>query len=266
MGRILETIGGAVTNQASLTAVTMASGDSATLRANPAPGSINLLRIARGGASAGAFAVLSPNLHDNVRGIQAPVSEAVTPFTFPRAFPQPMVSADPLTIQCSGGGAETDAVTLMLEYNNMPNAAGRFVSPSDIKGRYKYIELVEVDQTTTALAASWKDTAINATMDQFHATHDYALIGILSDTSLLAAGIKGLDTGNMRVAIPVLSSLEDNAEAFIKLSDELGEPCIPVFNADNKASTYMTTLHYAAATAVKVTLVLVDMGGRIVTS
>src|SRR6185369_552652 len=76
MGLAMEIITGRATNPASYTAVTMATGDSATVRNYPAPNTAWFCDAWALGATKGNIRVRSPRLHDTVQGIKASFAAA----------------------------------------------------------------------------------------------------------------------------------------------------------------------------------------------
>src|SRR5215469_16774849 len=106
MGLAVETLGWKVTNPSgTFTAVTMATGDSATVRQFRQGTNARLEHITRQGATAGAVRILSPVLHDNVTGITVITAETPSVLLMPDFLGQPMQPGDALTIQGTGGSA-----------------------------------------------------------------------------------------------------------------------------------------------------------------
>ena len=260
MGVAFDTVGFAATNPgAGFVAATPASGDSFTVRAfSVASAKARLFRVIRQGASEGGVRVLSPLLHDNVRGITQITTETPTTFAFPREVAQELRPQDTLTVQISGGGAEVDAGALLIYYTDLPGASARLYSPSDILPRIKTIKPLEVDFTSQVATSGWLDTVITATEDLSHANTDYAVLGYTTDAPGVAVGIKGIDTSNMRVCGPASTSSIVTGDYFWENSIRENLPMIPVFNAANKGSTFVSFLSVAAA-ATKVVLNLAEL-------
>src|SRR5476649_2762455 len=108
MGVAMEIITGKAANPSAYTALTMATGDSASVR-NFNPGATaQLCDFWAFGATKGSVRIRSPRLHDNVQGIKAP---------FGAANPVPLMSGyhrenlyaqDSLTFEIIDAGTETD--------------------------------------------------------------------------------------------------------------------------------------------------------------
>lgn len=260
MGVAYDTVAFSLANPgATFTAATVASGDSFTVRAYPVQTAVaKLLRVTRQGATSGGVRILSPLLHDNVRGITQLTTQTPTEFAFPREVTQILRPQDALVVQISGGGAETDAGALSIYYTDLPGANARLFSPADILPRIKTIKPLEVDFTTNAAASGWLDTVITTTEDLTHANTDYAVLGYTTDTAATVIGVKGIDTSNLRVCGPGTTSTIVTADYFWEASLRDNLPMIPVFNSANKGSTFVSAFAVAAA-ATKVFLNLAEL-------
>jgi hypothetical protein len=259
MGLAVDTIAGSVTNQTTLTALTMASGDSLAVRNFPqATAKAFLYRVGRQSVTAGQLRILSPLLHDNTKGLTYSLGETPSIATFPREAFQQLQPQDTLVIQTFGSGAEVTAAYAAIYYTDLPGAAARLFSWADIKPRIKTIKALEVDMTTVIASSGWTDTLITATEDTTHANTDYAVLGYITDTAMCAIGIKGIDTGNMRIAGPGSLNSIITADYFVENSLRDGVPFIPVINSANKGATNVSTFAVAAV-ASKVTLNLAEL-------
>jgi hypothetical protein len=257
MGLAVDSIGLYAANPgASGAAPTVNSGDSLTIRAYTPSAYAGLENIYKQGATEGFIQVRSPLLHDNVRGIRFTPSETPTALLEP-AWPSEIVKPmDTLSVLLAGGTAETDAAVIAVGYDDLPGAAARLHSWGDIAGLIQHIKPVEVDLTTSGTAGTWNDTVVTITEDLMEANRDYAVLGYISDTALCAIGVKGAETGNLRVTGPGIIRVEVSAQFFVKWSNLSGRPRIPVFNSANRYAFYLSTLNAAASSTVKVQLVL----------
>ena len=261
MGIAIETIaGGIVGAQAALTAVTMANGDSNRVRSFPTTARAVLEQIMYQATTRGSLQVSSPMFHDPVRGIRLTPGQSPAQFLLPRETGQPLVTGDTLTIELSGClAAETDVVALSIYYQDLPGTAARLHSWGDIAAIVKSIKPVEVDVAAPAAANAWSDTLINATEDLLHAHTDYAVLGYILDVAGCAVGIRGQDTGNLRICGPAVVTEIDTSDYFVRMSDLFQTPHIPVINADNKGSTFVSVIQGTALAAQKVQLILAEL-------
>ena len=257
MGHAIETIGGFATNPgAGPTAVTMATGDSNRVRSFNAQTKGRLLAAVRQGATEGFLQILSPALHDNVRGIRFITAETPTVFALPREIGQPLVSGDTLSITLSGGTAETDAFALTIAYDDVDGLDAKLYQWGDVSGFIEHIKPLEVDFNTNATAGQWQDTVLTTTEDLLNADRKYAVLGYSVDVAVTAFGLKGQETGNVRICGPGVTATDDTNDYFAALSDQYGVRAIPVVSANNKGSIFVSCLAVATATAVKGVLYL----------
>jgi hypothetical protein len=260
----IDTVVGKVTNAgAALTAVTFASGDSGVVRNFGQTDAAYLERITRAGASSGAARVLSPLLHDNVRGITFTSAETPTHYLMPQQRGESLRPQDTLTVQCSGGAAETDLVALSVYYTNLPGATARLHSWADIMPLIAHIKPMEVDCTNSATIGSWTDTIITATENLLKANTDYAVLGYVCDISQAMVGIKGQETNNLRICGPGTTLTDTTSNFFVEWSQREQTPHIPVFNAANAGNTYVSTCDVVASSTPKVQLILAQLSSNL---
>ena len=260
MGLAIDTVVGHVVNAgATVTAVTVASGDSLTVRSFGPGAYARLERVIRAGASSGIVQVRSPMFHDNVRGIRFTSAEDPTVLLLPPEVGQPLTSQDTLIAEMTGGTAETDLAALVVYYSNVLGTSARLHSWGDISGNVKSIKPLEVDCTASATIGTWVDTVATETENLLHANTDYAVLGYVTDVNCAVVGIKGQETGNLRICGPGTTVTDDTSDYFVKWSNRENTPHIPVINAANIGSVYASVVDSNASTAVKVQLILAEL-------
>lgn len=257
MGKAMEILSGSASAPgATLTALTMATGDSLTVR-NFVNGKARLLTaFPTGQVTLGAIQIRSPRMHDNVRGLQFP--NPVTPNLPPLFSPaiQDLVAQDQLSVLISGSAVAGDLMlaSLLAYYDDLPGIEGNFITPEELKS--KMVDLITVDNTiiTTTGPNYTGGVAINATNDLMKANTPYALIGFTLTVNCGCVTWRGSDTGNLRVGGPGRAALpETTRDWFVLLSNLSGLPCIPVFNSANKANTFVEAQQDENAAATVVT-------------
>lgn len=249
-------LGRAVNPGATATALTMATGDSLTVRNYVPPAMAYLEKVHRAGVATSTIQIKSPTLHDNVEGIQYISPETPSQFFFPKGQAQVLRAQDNLTVTTTGGTNETDIVSLSIYYTDLPGIAARLHMPADISPLIQQYKILQVAMTTSATAGQWQDTVITTTEDLLIANRDYAVLGYLTDVAVGLVGVKGIDTGNLRVAGPGTASSRDTTNFFLDWSEREGRPHVPVINSANKGSIFATAADSGASTAVKVQLYL----------
>jgi hypothetical protein len=261
MGAALETVvGNASTPSSTYTALTMNTGDSLTVRNFPPANPAYLMALFRHDATAGVTRLRSPLLHDNVKGIHLALSENPSEWGYPIPGVQTLKPQDTLIGEVTGSASTLDVMGVSIYYTNLPGSAARLHQYGDFHGMIKNIVTVEVAVTNSGTAGVWTDTVITTTDNLLHANTDYAVLGMYCDTAIGIIGIKGIDTGNLRVCKSGVVNTYESSQYFKVLSERSGLPCIPVFNAANAPSTYISTCTLAASTTTNVTLVLAECG------
>src|SRR5207253_232823 len=115
--------------------------------------------------------------------------------------------------------------------------------------RIVHISGCEVDLTTGGTAGDYGGAAaINTTFDQFKANTDYAIIGYNTDIACCSVGIRSADFANLRVGGPGTNNKIETRDWFVRMSNAMNLPMIPVFNAANKAGTLVDLVHNATST------------------
>lgn len=252
----VEVLGFHVANPSStFTAVTMATGDSNVVRQfTPAAGA-KLTNVMRQGATSGAWRILSPTLHDNVTGITLITAETPTNHQMPDYIGQPVQPGDTLTIQGTGGTAETEVGAVTIYYADVLGLAAVLHLWEDVQGSIEHIKPFEVDCSVGGTAGVWADTLLNATDKQAKADRKYAILGWLSDTALCSIAFKGGETGNVRIGGPGPTDSVNTMYWFIEEGRRQGTPHIPIISANNFGSTNVSILTTATSGTAKVTVI-----------
>jgi len=261
MGLAMEVISGfAVNPDVNITACTPSTGDQFAVR-NFAQGASAWLCQEWGlGAAGGVQRIRSPRMHDNVQGIRtlrqaADSSPLLTEFDRETLYAQ-----DNLTVELSGDAADTDGLSYLNYYSDLPGTASRLYNWQEIKARVVHQMGVQVAITTGATKGEYGGAvAINALEDQFKANTDYAILGYVTDHELQTVGIKGSDFGNLRIGGPGTTKRVETRDWFIKLANSLGMPAIPVFNAANKFNTIVDVIANTTGTGVNVSFLCAQL-------
>lgn len=261
MGVACQLVTGRVTNPSStFTALTANTGDSFTVNNFNTTAPAYLDNMWMHEATPGVFRVRSPRLHDQSQGIRMQVGNTAPQLLLPDSTEQVLYPADVLTVEATGGAAETEVGALLIYYTDLPGAMARLAQWAEISNRIKNLAGVEVDVTTSATAGQWSSgTAINATFDNLQANADYALLGYVTDTSVGAVAISGPDTSNYRIGGPGNTDQKQTRQFFVDMGDASGRPYIPIINSNNRGGTLLYVADPATSTAVHVSLILAEL-------
>lgn len=247
------------TVNSTLAAGVFATGDSGVVRNFPQPSKARLLAAFYDDVTTALTCrIRSPLLHDNVDGIQFdPGSTALTSLLSPQIL-QPLQPQDALTFELSTAAATGKALlAASIYYDQLPGAAARLYGRGDIQGNVDNVKPLRVSVGAGAnTAGQWFDSVITTTENLLHANTDYAILGISFTQPVAAVAIKGIDTGNLRVAASGGINNPLGPEWFVRLSEESGLPCIPVINSANAGSTFVSIISSATTAAIGVISVI----------
>jgi len=239
MGAALEVITGFATAPGTtFTALTMAAGNSATIRNTPLDKKIALLTLWVDNQAAGTFRVRSPKLHDNVQGIRVDVTASDVVELMPAGVGQRLFPQDLLTLEITGSATAGDVETaaLLVWYEDLPGQAARLIGIDELNKRGQYLIGVENTLALGTAGGYSGEEAVNVEFDLFKANTDYALVGYLVDTEAAVIRWRGADTGNLGVGGPGNETLRHvTSEWFARLTRVFNMPLIPVFNSANRA-------------------------------
>lgn len=243
-----------------LTAATPATGDSLTVRnfADSAWAKLEAISL-QAGTAGRTIQVKSPAFHDNVTGLTYKTSESPAGFLMPQEVGQPLTRGDTMSALIDAAATSDSVATLHAYYSQGAGSDGRYYSWGDISSLIKSIKPVQVAITTSATIGAWSDTVITTTDNQLHADTDYAVLGYASDVALVAIGVKGQDTGNLRCCGPGAILGNNTTQYFVDMSNFHGTPHIPVLSSNNKSSIYLSAAANTASVAATPTLILAEL-------
>lgn len=261
MGLAVEVLAGRVTNPgAALTALTANSGDTFAIRAM-APGSSAWIDdVWAHEATPGVIRIRSPRMHDNVQNLRLTNPAAAARALLPDELNQPVYSQDVMTVELSGGGAETDVGCLLMYYENVAGLDARLATWGQVLPRIKNILTQEVDIAAAGTLGDWSaGTTLNTTFDLLKANVDYAVLGYTCGSAVAAVALRGPDTGNVRIGGPGTTEAIETRSWFIRQSNSLGKPFIPIINAANKGATLAFQTSASAGATTNVAWIMAEL-------
>jgi hypothetical protein len=256
-------VGTATAPSTTFTGLTMAAGNSLTIRSTPIDAKIYLLQVWADNQGAGAFRIRSPRLHDNVQGIRLDVIASTVHPLLPCGFKQPLISQDSLVAELTGSATAGDIETaaMLLYYENIPAIDARLASAEQIMPLVKHILTVENTLALGTAGGYSGEESLNAEFDLLKANTDYAILGYHVDAECAAIRYRGIDSGNLGYGGPGADDLRFVTEEwFVRLSRLSGLPCIPVFNSANVDGILVDGAQDENGTDVTVTTILAELG------
>lgn len=242
-----------------LTPVPAGAGSTFTVRNAALTASVSLVDVWAKGAAAGRIQISSPNLVPVSNGIRIQTPAGLADFLMGGPPFQSLIPQDNLSVQLDGTAAAVLAACLQSYYTDLPGGSMILHMPGDISGQTEFVFGWPVAAAAATAPGSQGSVAVTATIDSSTANRWYAVLGYVVDTSVAAVGIAGVDTSQLFIGGPGDTSSNHTRNYFADLSIRLGMPCIPMFNAANKASTSVVVVDNAASTAVNVTLIVAQM-------
>lgn len=204
--------------------------------------------------------IRSPRMHDNNQGLRLRVGTTLQRNLIPPGFNEVLYPSDTPTVELDSTGIGVQGILVDYGYDDLPGVAPRLAAWSEVQPRIQHVMGCEVDVTSGAIGTWGASAALNSSFDNFEAGADYALLGYQCSAVCLGVAVTGKDTGNLKVGGPGSADPLVTTEYFIRKSEETGRPRIPIIAADNRGSTILQNIDTAAATAVKVSLLLAQLG------
>lgn len=246
-----------------LTALTMASGNSLTVRNSPEGSDIFLLQAWADSQTSGNVRIKSPRFHDNVQGIRLrSESSLVTPL-LPARMLQRLVPQDTLTVEISGSGTAGDleGVALLVYYADLPGVEGDYMTPEDVASAAQHILTVENTLSLGTGGGYTGEEALNVEFDQFKGNTRYAILGYACSAECLAVRYRSSDFGNIGIGGPGNDTDKGlTKDFFVTLSEDTGLPCVPAFNSANLSNILIDGVQDENGTDVTVTTYLAELG------
>jgi len=261
MGAAFQVLSGRATNPGTtITAVTMDTNDSNIVRATGSNDPIWLDQAWAMGATAGLIRVRSPKMHDANQAIRQRYNANNADPLLAEYTKQILYPQDTLTIEITGGGAETDMMSLLVYYENISGLAAQLRTWDQILPLIQNYCGQECNMTTGATAGQYGGAqALNASVSFLKANTWYAVLGYLVDVACGTVGLTGTDFGNLRIGGPGSIRNELTAGWFVDLDRRTGRPYIPVFNSANIGNITVDIATPATATAINVTWNLAEL-------
>lgn len=257
----VQILTGRVTNAgATITALTMNTGDVVTVRSTEGGGNVALEQMWGQSATGGIARVRSPRMHDAAQGIRLRVPAALPKPLMPMQSRQTLYSQDQLIIESSGGGAETDLLALLLYYDNLPGINANLATWDQIAPRIVNYHGVESNLTTSATAGQYGGAqALSANFNTLKRNESYAILGYTIDAEAGTIGITGPDIGNLRIGGPGVVDPYVTGGWFVDMAQLIGKPMIPIIQSANVENTIVDIAATQVSAARNVTFMVAEL-------
>jgi hypothetical protein len=263
MGAALELLTGFVTAPgATLTALTMAAGNSLAVRNCDMTKKVTLLETWTHNQVAGIWRVRSPKMHDNVQGIRFRANAADVAPLLPWGVGQKLYPQDVLTAELSGSGVagQIETACMLLWYEDLPGANARLIGMDELMRRGVNQLTVETSHVAGVAGGYSGQVALNSSFDLLKANTDYALLGFTTNLKSAAVRWLGADVANLGIGAPGNDTLRHvTCEWFLRLQQRWNIPLIPVFNSANKSGILVDVAQNQAGGTSVVNSVFVEL-------
>ena len=199
------------------------------------------------------FSLRSPDMHDNTRGLAAAAmfnptlsgADGNPQLFLGGRMSQPLRPTETIVAEVNGTAADDVTTTYLTYYEGPEVPSARLVSWAEIEHRIENLVGIQVSPSPAAATSTYGTAEVLSTDDdRLHANKDYALIGYQTTLPFTTLAIDGPETQNYRIAMPGHWDERITSGWFRDMSEDLGLPCIPVFNSNNRGA-----INVRAATA-----------------
>jgi hypothetical protein len=212
------------------------------------------------GASQDWISVKSPRMHDSNQGIRLFGGVGSINPLLPWGSDQRLYPSDTPTVTLDETAVATGAVAAIYGFSDLPGTSQRLASWSEVQPRIVGISGVQVNVSASTAIGNWSPgNPINGNFDNFEAGADYAILGYVTSTSVLAIAINGQDTSGLKVGGPGVADPKVTYDWFRSMSDKTGRPYIPLIAANNKGGTLVYQTANAVAAAQSISLIMAQL-------
>lgn len=262
MGAAIEVLTGQATNPgATITQLTANSGDSFAVRSTDVSADIELWNAWFFTTTNLLARIRSPRMHDQAQNIRLQPPASTPRPLFGLQPSQRLYSQDNIIVEVTGGAAEVDGGSLLVYYRNLPGISARLHSWAEVEPLVQNLTSVQVAPVSSATSFNYgASVALNSSFDTLVRNMDYAVLGYECSTNGVTFGIRGADTGNLRVGGPLYNQSELTSSWFVTLSQANGNaPTIPVINSANVGAVLCDVVAQATATTFNVSVNLAQL-------
>ena len=172
----------------------------------------------------------------------------------------PLFKSDTPTVAVTDTSEDVVIVSWLTEYDNLPGAAGVFVSPQYVQANRKSTAGFYVNpEASGTLGAYGTSVGIASSDNRYHANTWYAILGWTVRIQFTTISFVGPDFGGQRIGGPVASLSLNSSTFFWDLSLKWGKGLIPCWNSNNFGNTYVVACDAESETAPKVDLLMYEL-------
>lgn len=147
-------------------------------------------------------------------------------------------------------------------YDDLPGAAGVFISPNQATNLQNSIVGINVAAQTSATRGAYgASRAFNADDARLHANTWYAIVGYTLQTPVCTISLLGPDWGGQRIGGPGDPLTFRTGSWFFDQSDKWKRPLVPCFNSNNVGNVLVAAADVAAQSTPGLDFILYELNG-----
>jgi hypothetical protein len=171
-----------------------------------------------------------------------------------------LYKSDTATIQVTSTAADNCAVSYNILYDDLPGAAGVFISPGQADSLQNSIVGINVAAVTSGTRGAYgASRAFNADDARLHANTWYAIVGYTLQTPIMTVSLIGPDWGGQRIGGPGDPLTFRTGSWFFDQSDRWGKPLVPCFNSNNVGNVLVALADVAASATPQLDFILYEL-------
>jgi len=178
----------------------------------------------------------------------------------PGALTIDVYKSDAATIKATTTAADNVLMSFVIEYDDLPGAAGVFCSWNQVQNlQLSAVGINSLAQASATRGAYGAQRAFNADDPRLHANTWYALLGYTARTPVTTVSLLGPDWGGQRIGGPGSVLEFHTAGYFVDQAVKWGKPLIPCFNSNNAGNILVQVADGAASTTPNLDFILYEL-------
>jgi len=174
-----------------------------------------------------------------------------------------LYKSDTAVVQVTSTAADNVAVSWNILYDDLPGAAGVFISPGQAQSLQNSIVGINVAAVTSATRGAYgASRAFNADDPRLHANTWYAVVGYTLASPIMTVSLVGPDWGGQRIGGPGDPLTFRTGSWFMDQSDKWQKPLIPCFNSNNVGNVLVALADVAASATPQLDFILYELIGN----
>jgi hypothetical protein len=170
--------------------------------------------------------------------------------------------SDTCSLTVTSTASDNCAFSYTIAYDDLPGAAGVFITPQQADAMQNSIVGINVAAQTSATRGAYGATrAFNADDARLHANTWYAIVGYTLQTPIMTVSLLGPDWGGQRIGGPGDPLTFRTGSWFFDQSQKWNRPLVPCFNSNNVGNVLVALADVAAQSTPGLDFTLYELNG-----